>query len=135
MQYRTFNDYVADHPEGESFRNWITNVRPAKRNNKSERRRVQRQVEYNKKYRLALLIFPVGEPDRWNHIPGGYLWATAVKTIGHHKDYLVNAHDDDDGMAQKWVDTEAEALELIENISTLAPMTLRDCVEVLDMSY
>lgn len=118
--YRSFDAYVAEHPEGESYRRWITNDG-----------------------RLAadgLLIFS-GEGTH-SGIPGGFLWAVLAihyvqgegnKYVPNGKWY-VHVHDCDDGLLVKEFDNKEAAIDGMAEIEGYAPITFRELVTVLGYS-
>ena len=89
MYYTSFELYVKDHPDGEKFRNWMTNF--GKRD--------------------KVWIFPGQGPH--GSIPGGFVWAT-VSQYGHM--FVVAVHDSDDGMAQKSFHKMQSALQEVESL-------------------
>jgi hypothetical protein len=119
--YASFDEYVADHPEGERFRAWLTNVRVDKRGRPVRGYEVPHSVE----------LFRREEPTGHNELPGGYLWATIVDwTTGYWQDnpqgFKVHVNDNDDGVVIKIVSTREEAEEEMANLRLLAPFEMGD---------
>lgn len=95
--YNSFDEYVAAHPEGETFRRWITN--DGRRN---------------------VILLPT--TPNTNGIPGDYLWACIIQYPSGT--YKVGVYDCDDGEVEKEVDTLEEAQEWFEKLKLLAPFGL-----------
>jgi hypothetical protein len=100
--YDSFDEYVAAHPEGESFRAWVTS---------SGR---------NKHVKLI----PGAGPH--SGLPGEYLHAHLV-----HSDECmwISVRDCDDGYITKVVDDKEEGLQELENLKKLAPFHLWELEE------
>lgn len=95
--YRSFDEYVADNPEGGSFRNWITAgaSRP-------------------------VLIFPsIG-----GGLPGGFFWANCIYQLNDPSIKKILVHDSDDGLWEKEVSTSIE--EEFRLLESLAPMSFQE---------
>lgn len=92
--YRSFNDYVADFPEGERYRHWLTKGGRAD----------------------AYLIRGWGQH---RGLPGGYLWAS----IGW-EGTGVFVNDCDDGLIARRCADAAEAQQLLVELCDLAPFTM-----------
>lgn len=118
--YHTFNAYVADHPEGENFRRWLTNDG-----------------------RREPIIMKCDDPHHTT-IPGGYLWAIvihhparegkpptknrkAVKAVQEHWRIWVN--DVDDGYVVKEFPTEGEAVKEMNELGEMAPLNFGDLIK------
>jgi hypothetical protein len=114
--YDSFDSYVADHPEGEHFRTWVTN------------RGAERQV--------ALFL---GTSVADNALPGHYLWATLTELAGVAGKYdariQLSLHDNDDGLAiRTWPVSELEqAKALFEQMKTLAPFSMWDAIAAFEL--
>lgn len=106
--YRTFDDYVKEHPEGESHRQWLTNngCLPAD----------------------GLLIFT--GTGTHSGIPGGFLWAQLaccyVKIDNKYEptnEWYIHVHDCDDGLLSKEFPDKASALTGMDEIEGYAPLS------------
>ncbi len=113
--YRTFDEYVADYPDAERYRAWLTGVAPPTR-------RIHRKARKPAPTPRPVTVVPC-EPEAPCQLPGGYFW---VRASGYQGRWVVSVNDCDDGLMQKWVDTEAAALAEVENLIALAPFTLPD---------
>ena len=115
--YDDFDSYVKDYPEGERFRDWLTN-----------------------RGRDSVAMFLGTDVDD-NAMPGHYL-AVALST---HRDWRVKSsntqivrlllHDCDDGLAiRRWpADQRADAEKVLADMKQLAPFDFWDAVKVFDL--
>ena len=110
--FESFDLYVRAHPEGERFRDWIT-----ERGN----RRVQ-----------DILLLPA-DPNQGCQLPGGYLWASfgwrPDPDRPEHHHWTVYIHDCDDGCVKKSVPDVQAAFAEYENLKLLAPFRLYELTE------
>ncbi len=107
--YRSFDAYVAENPNGEIYRNWITN--------------------FGQLAADALLIFS-GE-GMHQGIPGGFLWARLAR--GYVKaernkfkqadEWYIHIHDCDDGFLSKEFPNKEEALAGLDEIEGYTPVS------------
>lgn len=129
--YSGFDDYVADYPEGERYRNWLTDRTigvpvegPTKIKN--------REGVYFEKREAPLRIIR-GEGVHAG-LPGGYLWASvSVRYLGSgYKDgwrFFVTVHDSDDGAIDKAFERWEDALAALQDLCDLAPLDMRDLAD------
>lgn len=108
LTYQTFDEYVKDWPEAESFRAWVT----------------------NRGHNHPKFIQVSGD---WNSLPGGYYWIS-VREYNVGKDqpyeYAVGVNDSDDTACKKDTATKAEALTELEATLKLAPTNMRELCEL-----
>lgn len=98
-RYYTFDEYAKNHPEGETFRRWITS--DGRRND--------------------ILFIPSYKSH--SSIPGGYLWSYKITyRYGNEHNWYVNLHDCDDDMLQLVVTTELEADQALKFLDDMAPV-------------
>lgn len=114
--YDSFDSYVADYPEGECFRSWVT----------------ARGREKN----IALFL---GTSVDDNALPGHYLWASLSEYPGIEGKapgrVQLSLHDNDDGLAiMTWpLHERTQAQALFEQMKALAPFSMRDAVDVFQL--
>jgi hypothetical protein len=113
--YRSFDAYVADYPEAERFRAWLTNVAPP------PTRRVHRKVKHPPRPPRSVTIIPA-EPN-YCGLPGDYFWTYAAEYQGQ---WFVYVNDCDDGTMHKACASEAKSLAEIEALIALSPFNLRN---------
>jgi hypothetical protein len=114
--YLSFDDYVADHPDGESFRRWITN-----------------------EGRRNVVLLPVQHPEYRNCLPGGYLWSAIIcwppiaakpqtpnrrAVLAQPERWIVWVNDNDDGCCCKQFSTEANAKAEMLNLQQMVPFDM-----------
>jgi hypothetical protein len=97
--FRSFDLYVRLHPEGESFRAWLTN-----------------------NGRREVLLVPGCGPH--GALPGGYVWAIVVEYPA--SGWRVIVHDNDDASMSLHCESEAEARRELEVLKDMAPFGLRE---------
>lgn len=113
--YSDFDSYVADVPEGETFRAWLTNEN-----------------------RCPVVLFLMSEADRkgapHGGLPGHYL---ALSVSEFRGEVVLSLHDCDDGLAQRRfaVADRAAADSLIQDMKQLAPFTMWEAVEHFGLSW
>jgi hypothetical protein len=114
--YDDFDSYVKDYPEGERFRNWLTN-----------------------RGRDSVALF-LGTDVGHNAMPGHYLAVTfsvrrdlSMKTCNTEVVRLL-LHDNDDGLAiRRWpLEQRAEADKVLSEMKQLAPFDFWDAVKVFE---
>lgn len=114
--YDDFDSYVKDYPEGERFRNWLTN-----------------------RGRDGVALFLGTDVDH-NAMPGHYLavafsvrrgWSTKTRNT---EVVQLSLHDNDDGLAiRRWpVEQRADAEKVLAEMKQLAPFDFWDAVKVFD---
>ena len=103
--YYSFDEYVADWHEGESYRNWLGD-------------------------KFTLRIIRGRGPH--SGLPGGYLWACVVKYF-HPKtktySWGVHVNDNDDGSCSAEFVYEVAALQWLKNLTIMAPFTMWELTE------
>lgn len=114
--YDSFDSYVADYPEGERFRAWVTGR--------------------GREQRIALFL---GTSVDDNALPGHYLWAALTEYPGVQGKYesrvQLSLHDNDDGLAIKvWpLHERAQAEALFDTMKSLAPFSMWDAIDVFQL--
>jgi hypothetical protein len=118
--YTNFDEYVADYPEGEGFRAWLT-----------------------RDGRVHVTLLAMDRPDLHNCLPGSYLaatidaWTTRPKNGPAVSGVQLTVRDNDDGlMVKNWVGTDtSEAVALLEEMKALAPFTARECLTIFGLEH
>lgn len=109
--YDSFDAYVADFPEAEHYRRWLTNGG----------------------YRPVWLLRD-SQPWHACTLPGGYMWAS-VLYFANAMQWRVAVHDGDDFCIARTFDTDIEANALIDQMRDLAPFTFGEAVEMWGFVY
>ena len=117
--YDSFNDYVANYPTAESFREWIHYGR-------------------NNSLHIVLLFIPQGKEKRVfsGELPGNYIWLIAEQTYKEvkkkwpeTKDYYIVLQDSDDGILRKEFETKKEVLAELERLKQCVPLSIKDLTD------
>lgn len=119
--YRTFDAYVAENPEGEGYRNWITN--------------------FGRLPADGLLVF-TGDGTHGG-IPGGFLWARLAQHYvkGEKNKYeptdkwYIHVHDCDDGLLSKEFPDKQAALDGLTEIEGYAPISFHELHALLGYKW
>lgn len=112
--YDTFDAYVADYPEGERFRAWLT-------------ARSRQQVT------LIRLTDPASSGSPHGGIPGNFMAVT--RNVGVTQIRLA-AHDCDDGLMVRDLPLdEAAANQVVQDMKLLAPYSMWDAAKVFDFRW
>lgn len=110
--YDSFDAYVADWPEAESFRPWITN------NGRRQPKFIQTWGDYNA-------------------LPGGYFWVSVQvfeDAKGIHG-YGVSVNDNDDTSCSHEAQSLEEAESLRNQVLGIAPATMEEICQLLEFSW
>lgn len=105
--YTDFDEYVKDFPDGERFRNWITNVN-----------------KFNKKGSPKEVLIVKGT-GMHNGIPGDYLWASKI-TYTKDGRIAIGVHDCDDGLMIRHCSNEQEFTEWMNNLKDFVPFDMHE---------
>lgn len=93
--YPTFDAYVADYPEAERYRRWVTNDG-----------------------RQPVTLIQGDGVDGF--LPGGYLWISVCNFADR---WRITVHNNDDGETEKYVDDSASMLKELDTLCRLAPVS------------
>ena len=111
--YESFDAYVGDFPDGERFRAWVTSRGTPD---------------------TVFLVKLTQGGSMHGGLPGDYMWCS-LSTYGER--ILLSGHDCDDGLIQRTLSTEemAVALQVVENMKSLAPLSMADAVDMFGFSW
>jgi hypothetical protein len=115
LHYDTFEDYVADWPDGERSRAWVTN-------------------HGHRTAALVKLVDPSHQGSPHGGLPGNYAWVSLSTDSERTR---MTLHDCDDGaIVRDWpAGSGAGAQEVLAQMKQLAPFSFWEAVKVFDFKW